>query len=170
MRTSGTYALFTVIGLLLVGLPADVDARPGKLGPRFPPGLGEARLLQQHATELGVGEETLAKLEALVADIRSQDDALRQRMIARTHALSALLDQARPDEEALFAASAAVAQVGRETRELKLRCSLRVRALLSEKQLKAFMKLRSNAIEARKGRSGASRRRGAAERSPAGSR
>ena len=55
-----------------------------------------------------------------------------------------LLDEKMPDEKALMEAAGAGSDVARETRRLRLRTSLRVRALLTKEQLEKFMELRSN--------------------------
>jgi Spy/CpxP family protein refolding chaperone len=116
----------------------------------FPPGLAEARLIKERAEEIGVGEETLEKLEKLVAETREQEDALRQRTIEAENQVRDLLDESIPEEKALLEAAAGGSEVARETRRLRLQTSLRARALLTKEQLEKFMELRKKAFAKRR--------------------
>ena len=119
--------------------------------PGFPPGLAEARLIRQNPEEIGVGEESLAKLEKLVAKIRAKDEELQGKTVEARKALQALLDQSRPDEKELIAAVGAAQAVMRQTREHVVRSTLRIRALLTKEQLEKFMEVRKNAFTKRRG-------------------
>ena len=116
----------------------------------FPPGLAEARLIKERAEEIGVDEETLEKLEKLVAETREQEDALRLRTIEAENQVRALLDESIPEEKALLEAAAGGSDVARETRRLRLQTSLRARALLTKEQLEKFMELREKAFAKRR--------------------
>ncbi len=118
----------------------------------FPPGLAEARLIKEMPKEIGVGEETLEKLEKLVAEIRAKDEELLDKIVEVRSAVAALLDQSRPNEKELIAAVGVAAGVGRQLREGRVKASLRIRALLSEEQLKKFMEIRKNAVGKRRRR------------------
>ena len=142
--------LFLAITVLVTSLvvPASAQRRP-RVKPEFPPGLTEARLVKQHAEALDLGEEVLTKLEAIVADVEPQEKELQEKAAKARNDLRTLLDQPLPSEKALFEAAGAVVEVGLQTRKLKLRCSLRVRALLTKEQRTKFMKLREDALAGR---------------------
>ena len=133
-------------------LPA--HAQPA-LNPRanaFPAGLAEARLVKEKAKELGVSEDTLAKVDALSKETRAQEEELRTRLREATQKVRKLLDENRPDEKALLETSALASKISRETRLLRLQCSLKVRALLSDEQLGKFMEIRKKAMSTRRAR------------------
>ncbi len=119
--------------------------------PGFPPGLAEARLIRQNPEEIGVGEEALAKLEKLVAEIRAKDEELQGKSVEARKAVQALLDQSQPDEKELIAAVGAAQAVARQTREHVVGSTLRIRALLTKEQLEKFMEVRKNAFTKRLG-------------------
>jgi Spy/CpxP family protein refolding chaperone len=147
--------LLLLLAVLLAAAPtlsANAQRRPQLAERGFPAGLAEARLLKEKAQEIGVGEETLKKLEALVADMRAKEHAARERLGEAIKKVDALLDEGRPDEQALLEASAAASNVSRETRVLRLKGSLKVRALLTPEQLGKFMEIRKKAMSARRGR------------------
>jgi Spy/CpxP family protein refolding chaperone len=118
--------------------------------PSFPPGLAEARLIRERAEVIGAGEETLEKLEKLVAEIRAKEEELRNRTVETENQVRTLLDENLPDEKALLAAGGVGSEVARETRRLRLQTSLRVRALLTKEQLVKFMELREKAFSKRR--------------------
>jgi len=139
--------------VLAASIAVSAHAQPRDRNPAFPPGLAEARLLEEQAKAIGVGEETLEKLEKLVAEIKKKEEALRARTIESGSQVRVLLDENMPDEKALMEAAGVGMDVARETRLLRLGTSLRVRALLTKEQLEKFMELRKEAI-------GKARRRG----------
>jgi Spy/CpxP family protein refolding chaperone len=136
---------------LVASLSGSAFAQGRPALPGFPPGLAEARLIRTHPEEIGVGEETLAKLEKLVAEIRAKDEELQGKTVEARKAVQALLDQSRPDEKELIAAVGAAQAVARQTREHVVRSTLRIRALLTKKQLEKFMEVRKNAFTKRRG-------------------
>jgi Spy/CpxP family protein refolding chaperone len=135
---------------LVASLAASADAQPRNRRPSFPAGLAEARLVKERAEAIGVGEETLEKLEKLVAETREKEEALRARTVEAENQVRTLLDENLPEEKALLKAGEVGSDVARETRQLRLQTSLRVRALLTKEQLEKFMELRKNAIGKRR--------------------
>ncbi len=115
----------------------------------FPPGLAEARLVKERADVLGVSEETLEKLEKLVAEVREKEEELRGKTVESDTQVRVLLDENMPKEKTLLAAGSAGSDVARETRRLRLQSSLRVRALLTKEQLEKFMEIREKAMPKR---------------------
>lgn len=143
--------------VLVASLVVSASAQRIGLKRDVPPGLPEANLVRKHAEELGLDEKTLKKLEAIVADVRPQQDELNEKQDKANKDLAALLDQQLPSEKALIETAGVIVQVGLEKRTLKLRCSLRVRALLTKEQLAKFMKLREDAFPGRRKRGGPQR-------------
>jgi Spy/CpxP family protein refolding chaperone len=147
MRMLAASLLRIAATLALVGsLAASAHAQPRNRRPSFPPGLAEARLIKEQAEKIGVGDETLEKLEKLVAEVREKEDGLRAKTVESENQVRVLLDENMPDEKALMAAAGAGSDVARETRRLRLQTSLTVRALLTKEQLAKFMELRKEAI------------------------
>jgi Spy/CpxP family protein refolding chaperone len=109
----------------------------------FPWGLAEARLMQEKAEVLELSEETLAALEAVIVEVRPEDEKLREGRQAALAKVNALLSESLPDEEAVMRASDALGAIANQSRELKLRCSLKVRSLLTTEQLTKFMEIRA---------------------------
>ena len=159
MRRLATSPLRIAGALVLVAsLAGSAFAQRRERSPGFPPGLAEARLIREMPKEIGVGEETLEKLEKLVAEIRAEDDELAGKVVEARLKTEALLDQSRPDEKELMAAVGATAGVMVQIRELRVSASLRIRALLTEEQLEKFMAIRKRAVGERR-RGGRQRRR-----------
>ncbi len=138
--------------LLIASLSGSAFAQRPRRSTAFPPGLTEARLIREMSEEIGVGEETLEKLEKLVAEIRAKDEEHKGKIVEARNKAEALLDQSRPDEKELMAAVGAASGVARQTRELRVRASLRIRALLTQEQLEKFMEVRKKAFAKRRGR------------------
>ncbi len=151
MRRLSTSPLSTAGVLALVAsLSGSAFAQERGRSPGFPPGLAEARLIKEMPKEMGVGEETLKKLEKLVTEIRAKDEELLDKIVEVRSGVAALLDQSRPDEKELIAAVSVAAGVGRQLREGRVRASLRIRALLNKEQLEKFMEIRKNAVGKRR--------------------
>lgn len=131
---------------LVVLLAASASAQARRRHPTVPPGLAEARMIQEKAAPIGIGEETLEKLEKLVAEVTEQEEQLRSRTMEAENQVRVLLDENLPDEKELMKTAAVGMEVARETRQLRLRTTLRVRKLLTEEQLVKFMELRKEAI------------------------
>jgi Spy/CpxP family protein refolding chaperone len=150
MHVSPSRSLLIVAFLVAAPLVA-AYAQPGpNRGPRgFPAGLAEVRLIKEKSAEIGVNEETLKKLDELTKETRTKDEALRAELLEATKKTDTLLDTGRPAEKALLETSAAASQISREIRMLRLKCSVKVRALLTDEQLEKFMDIR---MKARAGR------------------
>ena len=145
LRIAGVLALVAL-------LSGSAFAEGSERSPTFPPGLAEARLIREKSEEIGVGKETLEKLEKLVAEIRAEDEELAGKVVEARKNTEALLDQSRPDEKELMAAVGVTAGVMGQIRELRVSASLRIRALLTEEQLEKFMEIRKKARGERRGK------------------
>ena len=152
MHPLANRSLLLVAALALVaalGFPAQAQRRVADRAGGFPAGLAEARLIKEKAKEIGVNEETLTKLDALTTETRAKESELRARVLEATKKVQALLDKNRPDEKAVLDLSAAASRISRETRVLRLQCSLKARALLTDEQLGKFMEIRRKTMSAR---------------------
>jgi len=149
-------SLLHMAGVMAVvaSLSGSAFAQESGGGSGFPPGLAEARLIKEKATEIGVGEETLKKLEKIVTETKAKEEEQRTKTAEARNVTSALLEVGRPDEEKLLAAVAATSAVTRQTRELSIKTSLQIRALLKDEQLAKFMEIRRKAMAARRKRGG----------------
>ena len=151
MSMLAAFPLRIAVALALVAsLAASAYAQPRARHPGFPPGLAEARLIRERSEQVGVSEETLEKLEKLAAEVREEEEDLRNRTVEAENKVRVLLDASLPEEKTLMAAAGVGTDVARETRMLRLQTSLRVRALLTKEQLKKFMQLRKKAIGKRR--------------------
>jgi len=137
---------------LVASLSGSAFAQRRNVSPGFPPGLAEARLIREMPEEIGVGKEKLEKLEKLVAEVKAKEKELKAKLVEARNAVAALLDQNRPDEKKLTEAVGAAQAVMRQTRELVVKSSVRIRALLTDEQLEKFMEIRKKAMETRAGR------------------
>jgi Spy/CpxP family protein refolding chaperone len=144
-------AAFLVASL---ALPAHAQrGRPqGQRG--FPAGLAEARLVKEKATELGVSEETLKKIEELTKETRDKEREIQQQLREATTNVQKILDQNRPDEKTLLEAAGKAAGIARQTRDARLHLTLEVRKLLTDEQLAKFMEMRTKAMGARRAKGG----------------
>jgi Spy/CpxP family protein refolding chaperone len=148
-RLSTSPLLIAGVLALVASLSGSAFAQRPGVGPGFPPGLAEARLIRERPEEIGVGEETLKELEKLVAEIKAKEKELKAKLVEARNAVDPLLDQNRPDEKKLTAAVGATSAVMRQTRELVVQSSVRIRALLTDEQLEKFMELRKKAMKKR---------------------
>jgi len=146
---------------LVASLSGSAFAQRRNVSPGFPPGLAEARLIREMPEEIGVGKEKLEKLEKLVAEVKAKETELKAKLVEARNAVAALLDQNRPDEKKLTAAVGAAQAVMRQTRELYVKSSVRIRALLTDEQLEKFMEIRTKAMKSRqvRGKGGRPKRR-----------
>jgi Spy/CpxP family protein refolding chaperone len=143
-----------------LALPAFAQGRPRQQRDGgFPPGLPEARLVKDKAQQLGIGEETLKKIEELGKEHREGEERLRAQILEATKKVAKLLEQGRPDEKAVLAAAAVQSEFARETRLLRLTLTLKIRALLTDEQLAKFMAMRTKVLGAQRARGGQRPRR-----------
>lgn len=135
---------------LVASLAGSAFAQGTDRSAAFPPGLAEARLIKEMPDKVGVGKETLEKLEKLVTEVKAKEAELQTETVEARNVVAGLLEKARPDEKEVMAAVAAASAVAREARELKVKTSLRIRALLTDEQLEKMMALRKTAMEKRR--------------------
>ncbi|HXV36098.1 MAG TPA: hypothetical protein VEC18_03050 [Myxococcota bacterium] len=126
---------------------AHAQARPSRL--TTPGGIAEARLMKQKASELGLSEEVIAKIDASIESDTAEEKKLRELSAAALDDLNKVLAQKMPSEKELMAASNKVGEIASKSRELKMKSVIRVRSLLTPEQLDKFIELRAQATQRR---------------------
>ncbi len=159
MRPSATRQLLVIFAILAaVSISTAAQAQRGpaqdalaeraqqlRNKPPFPPGLAEGRLIRQmdeNEEQLNLDEETRAKLDAAVDELRAAEDAHREKSQAAIMKLNKLLDEGTPDKKAMLEASAEVGAMANEMRNRRLTDTIKFRSLLTPEQLKEYMELR----------------------------
>lgn len=159
MRPSAPRQLFAIFAILAaVSISATAQAQRGpaqealaeraqqlRNKPPFPPGLAEGRLIRQmdeNEEQLDLDEETRAKLDAAVDELRAVEDAYREKSQAAIKKMNDLLNEDTPDEKAVLEASAEVGALANEMRNRRLTDTIKFRSLLTPEQLKEYMELR----------------------------
>jgi Spy/CpxP family protein refolding chaperone len=118
---------------------------------RYPPGRPEARLIERHAEQLGLDEETVAAVKKLADESREADQKAVEETRKAWERMRELLDQELPDEKALLEQAVAISRASGEAHKRRLLTTLRVRSLLTPDQRAKFMELRKQARPPRPG-------------------
>jgi hypothetical protein len=146
MRLSSRPSLFAICGfaaVVLFAFTAQAQVRAAQAEPKangpYPFGLAEGRLMIELAEDLGISKTTLDAIKELAAEQKNKEAKGAKEHMAAWVKMNDLLDKASPSEEDLLAASAELATLISATRGLKLSYTLKVRALLTDDQLKNYM-------------------------------
>jgi len=102
----------------------------------------EGRLMKNKASEIGLSEEDVAKIDAAIEAIKSEDEKVRESSKVAIDELNEVLAKTLPSEKELMAASDKVAESASKSRVLKMKSVLQVRSLLTPEQLEKFMEIR----------------------------
>jgi Spy/CpxP family protein refolding chaperone len=108
-------------------------------------GLSEARLMKNKASEIGLSEEDIAKIDAAIETVKAEEEKLREPSKAAFEELNEVLAKNLPSEKELMAASDKVADNASKSRVLKMKSVLQIRSLLTPEQLEKFMQIRKKA-------------------------
>jgi Spy/CpxP family protein refolding chaperone len=111
---------------LALALAASAFARPG--------GPGKGFLLERQIEKLELPAETRAKVDAVLADARTHQEALHEQIRTAHEAMRKLLDQEIVDETAVMAQADAIGALMTEARKDDLRSLIQVRSLLTPEQ------------------------------------
>ncbi len=98
--------------------------------------------MKKKATEIGLSEEGVAKIDAAIEAGKVEDKKLREESMAAIDALNEVLAQNLPSEKELMAASDKVGKNASKSRVLKMKSVIEMRSLLTPEQLEKFMKIR----------------------------
>jgi len=150
MRLHSSRRLILFCGLMSVALLASTTMaqqrtrRSNTLG-----GLAEARLMKNKASEIGLSEEDVAKIDAAIEAVKAEEEKLRESSKAAFDKLNEILAKNLPSEKELMAASNKIAEVASKSRELKMKSVIQMRSLLTPEQLEKFMEFRRQATARR---------------------
>ena len=143
MRLHSSRRLMLICGLMSVALIASTAMaqqrarRTNTLG-----GLAEGRLMKSRASEIGLSEEDVAKIDAAIEAIKAEEEKLREPNKVAFDELVEVLAKNLPSEKELMAASDKVAEVASKSRVLKMKSVIQIRSLLTPEQLEKFMEIR----------------------------
>ncbi len=136
-----------LMGIALLAGPALAQQRGGRAS--TPGGLAEGRLMKKRAQEIGLSEETVAKIDAAIEAGKAEEAKHREENVAAVEALNKVLSQNRPNQKELMAASNKVGESAAKSRDLKMRTIIEMRSLLTDEQLEKFMEIREKATARR---------------------
>lgn len=101
--------------------------------------------MKRKAKELGLSEETLAKIDAVLAEGTAEEEKIREESGAALEKLYAALAQNLPNEKELMSASDKVGEIAARSRTLRMKSVIQVRSLLTPEELEKFMAMRKAA-------------------------
>jgi Spy/CpxP family protein refolding chaperone len=107
-----------------------------------PGGFAEGRLMKKKATEIGLSEEDVAKIDAAIEGGKTEEKKLREESMAAIGELNEVLAKNLPSEKELMAASDKVGENATKSRVLKMKSVIMMRSLLTPEQLGKFMEIR----------------------------
>ena len=136
-----------LMSIALLATTAPAQQRAGRAG--TPGGFAEGRLMKKKATELGLSEDTVTKIDAAIEAGKGEETKLREQSKAAIGELEKILAQNLPNEKELMAASKKVAEIASKSRVLKMKSVIEMRSLLTPEQLEKFMELRRRATTRR---------------------
>jgi Spy/CpxP family protein refolding chaperone len=110
--------------------------------PNTPGGYAEGRLMKKKAEQLGLTEETVAKIDAAIKAGTAEEEKLREQSMTAIGELNEILAKNLPSEKELMAASDKVGENASKSRALKMRSVIEMRSLLTPEQLEKFMEIR----------------------------
>jgi Spy/CpxP family protein refolding chaperone len=134
-----------LMSIALLGSTAMAQQRAG----RSPGGFAEGRLMKKKATEIGLSEETVAKIDAVIKAGKAEEAKLREENMAAIGELNEVLAQNLPSEKELMAAANKVGKNAAKSRALKMKSVIEMRSLLTSEQLEKFMEFRKKATARR---------------------
>ena len=150
MRLHSSRRLILFCGLMSVALLASTTMaqqrtrRSNTLG-----GLAEARLMKNKASEIGLSEEVVAKIDAAIEAVKAEEEKLRESSKAAFDKLNEILAKNLPSEKELMAAADKLGENASKSRALKMKSVIQIRSLLTPEQLEKFMEIRKKATARR---------------------
>ena len=150
MRSHRSHRLMlfcALMGIALLAAPALAQQRGGRAS--TPGGAAEGRLMKKKATELGLSEDTVTKIDAAIEASKAEETKIREESQTAIAALNEILAQNRPNEKELLAASDKVGEAASKSRIHKMKSVIEVRSLLTDEQLEKFMEIRGKATARR---------------------
>jgi Spy/CpxP family protein refolding chaperone len=114
-----------------------------------PGGYAEGRLMKKNAKDLGLSDETVAKIDAAIEAGKADEAKLREQGMTAISELNEVLAKNLPSKKELMAASDKVGENALKSRALKMNSVLEMRSLLTPEQLEKFMEIRQKATARR---------------------
>jgi Spy/CpxP family protein refolding chaperone len=130
-------------------LASAVSAQRRSARSNTPGGFAEGRLMKKKAKEIGLSEETIAKIDAAIEAGNAEEEKIREESLAAIGALNEMLVTNLPTEKELMAAAKKVGDAASKSRALKMRSVVEIRSLLTPEQLEKFMEFRKKAAARR---------------------
>jgi Spy/CpxP family protein refolding chaperone len=138
--------LAAAAALGIAGVAAAQGGGGPELGGPFPggggAGMGEARWLERHASDLGLDEKTVTAVRAIAEEARGSASKRMEELRTEGRKLSQMLGEELPDEAALAKQADAVGRVWTQGLEERVRTTVKLRKLLTPEQRKKAAELR----------------------------
>ena len=123
-------------------------AQPGPHGFRGGPGGKRlARIIEENAEELGLSEQTVAGVRAIVAEGKKERRRLKDELHVARHQLRLLLSAENVDEEAVMKQAEILGNLQTKALKHRLQTLLRLRPLLTDAQLEQVRQLHRERAE-----------------------
>ncbi len=148
MRLHSSRRLILFCGLMSIALLAST-AMAQQRSARSPGGFAEGRLMKKKATEIGLSEEDVAKIDAVIETGKAEEKTIREESMAAIAELNEILAKNLPSEKELMAAAKKVGANASKSRALKMKSVVAMRSLLTPEQLEKFMEFRKKAAARR---------------------
>ncbi len=143
MRLHSSRRLILFCGLMSIALLASTAmAQQRSRRSSTPGGYAEGRLMKKNAKDLGLSDETVAKIDAAIEAGDAKEAKLREQGRTAIGELNEILAKNLPSEKELMAASDKVGENATKSRVLKMKSVIEMRSLLTPEQLEKFMKIR----------------------------
>ena len=147
---SSRHHLQLFCGLICIALLASTGMAQQRAGRSVNPGgSAEGRLMKKKATEIGLSEETIAKIDAAIEASNTWEAKLREESKDAFGKLNEVLLQNLPSEKELMAAANKIGKHASKSRALKMKSIIEMRSILTPEQLEKFMKIRKTTIARR---------------------
>ncbi len=143
MRMHSSRRLMLFCGLMSIALLASTAmAQQRSRRSSIPGGSAEGRLMKKNAEDLGLSDETVAKIDAAIEAGKVEDEKLREQGKTAISELNEVLAKNLPSKKELMAASNKVGENVLKSRTLKMDSVLEMRSFLTPEQLEKFMAFR----------------------------
>jgi Spy/CpxP family protein refolding chaperone len=136
-----------LICIAFLASTATAQPRPGRSV--NPGGSAEGRLMKKKAKEIGLSEETIAKIDAAIEAAKVEEGKLRDESKEALGKLDEILKKNMPTEKELMAASDKIGEFASKSRDFKMKSVIEMRSLLTTEQLEKFMEFRKKATSRR---------------------
>ncbi|MBW2715202.1 MAG: hypothetical protein JRD03_03960 [Deltaproteobacteria bacterium] len=106
-------------------------------------------MMKKKAKEIGLSEETIAKIDAAIEANKAEEKKLREENRVALTKLNEVLSKNLPSEKELMAAADKVGALASKSRDQKMKSVLEVRSFLTAEELEKFMVIRNKATARR---------------------